>query len=66
MTDKDALELLNMYTTAAQIAKSQNKYEYKLEMSESELIELIKKAFPHLKNNIQVKDMVKNILKNEI
>ena len=29
MTDKDALELLNMFTTAAQIAKSRNKFEYK-------------------------------------
>lgn len=28
MNYKDTLELLNMFTTAAQIAKSQNKYEY--------------------------------------
>ena len=37
MTDKDALELLNMFTTAAQIAKSRNKFEYTLNLNENDL-----------------------------
>lgn len=64
MTDKDALELLNMFTTAAQLAKSRNKYEYNLKMNETELIELLKKAFPSLKNNANIKNIAKNILES--
>lgn len=63
MTDKDALELLNMFTTAAQIAKSRNKQEFRLKMSEATLVELLKKAFPSLKNNINTINIAKNILK---
>ena len=37
MTDKEALELLNMFTTAAQIAKSRNKFEYTLNLNENDL-----------------------------
>lgn len=64
MTDKDALELLNMYTTAAQIAKSRNKIEYNLQMNEVMLTELLKKAFPSMRNNINLKNIAKNILNN--
>ncbi|RAI16161.1 MAG: hypothetical protein DKM22_00095 [Candidatus Melainabacteria bacterium] len=63
MTDKDALELLNMFITAAQIAKAQNKVEYNLKMNEVTLTELLKKAFPSLRNDINVANIVKNILK---
>ncbi|DAA98212.1 TPA: hypothetical protein CPT80_00715 [Candidatus Gastranaerophilales bacterium HUM_9] len=63
MTDKDALELLNMFTTAAQIAKSRNKHEFHLKMSETTLVELLKKAFPSLRNNINTVNIAKNILK---
>lgn len=63
MTDKDALELLNMFITAAQIAKAQNKVEYNLKMNEVNLTELLKKAFPSLRNDINVANIVKNILK---
>lgn len=62
MTDKDALELLNMFTTAAQIAKTRNKYEYHLKMDEAALIELLKKAFPSLRNNTNIASIAKNIL----
>lgn len=65
MTDKDALELLNMFTTAAQIAKSKNKYEFHLKMSEAALIELLKRAFPSLQNNINISNIAKNILSNQ-
>ncbi len=64
MTDKDALELLNMFTTAAQIAKSRNKHEFHLKMEEAVLLELLKKAFPSIRNDINLKNIVKNILSN--
>lgn len=63
MTDKDALELLNMFTTAAQIAKSRNTQEFRLEMSETVLIELLKKAFPTSINEVNVANIAKTILK---
>ena len=62
MTDKDALELLNMFTTATQIAKTKNKYEFQLKMNEAVLTEIIKKAFPALKNDIAVSTLARNIL----
>lgn len=63
MTDRDALELLNMFTTAAQIAKSKNKVEYNLKMDEFLLAELLKKAFPAMRNNANLINIAKNILK---
>lgn len=62
MTDKDALELLNMFTTAAQIAKSKNTHEFRLEMNEATLVELLKKAFPKLANEVLIVNIAKNIL----
>lgn len=64
MTDRDALELLNMFTTAAQIAKSRNRHEFHLKMDEATLIVLFKKAFPSMQNNINTINIVKNILNN--
>lgn len=63
MTDRDALELLNMFTTATQIAKSKNKVEYNLKMDEIQMAELLKKAFPAMKNNANIIKIAKNILK---
>lgn len=48
MTDREALELLNMFTKAAQLAKLHNKHKVRLEMNEYELAEIMKKAFPKL------------------
>lgn len=62
MTDKDALELLNMFTTAAQIAKSRNTQEFRLEMNEATLVELLKKAFPTMRNEVNIVKIAKNIL----
>lgn len=62
MTDKDALELLNMFTTAAQIAKSRNTQEFRLEMNEAMLVELLKKAFPTMRNEVNIAKIAKNIL----
>lgn len=64
MTDKDALELLNMFTTAAQLAKSRNKFEYNLKMDETVLMELLIKAFPAMRDNVNLKNIAKNILNN--
>ena len=63
MTDKDALELLNMYTTAAQLAKSRNIHEFRLKMDETVLVELLKKAFPAMKDDVNIVNIAKNILK---
>ena len=60
MTDKDALELLNMFTTAAQIAKSRNKFEYTLNLNENDLNELFKKAFPFMKDNVSKQNFCQN------
>lgn len=64
MTDKDALELLNMFTTAAQLAKTRNTHEFRLKMNETILVELLKKAFPAMKNNSNIVQIAKNILKS--
>ena len=64
MTDKDALGLLNMFTTAAQIAKSRNKFEYTLNLNENDLNELFKKAFPFMKDNVSKQCIIKNLLAN--
>ena len=64
MTDKDALELLNMFTTAAQIAKSRNTHEFHLKINETVLVELLKKAFPAMKNDANIVNIAKNILKS--
>lgn len=64
MTDKDALELLNMFTTAAQLAKSRNTHEFHLKMNEAVLVELLKKAFPAKKNDVNIVNIAKNILNN--
>lgn len=63
MTDKDALELLNMFTTAAQLAKSRNTHEFHLKMNETVLVELLKKAFPAMKNDVNIENIAKNILR---
>jgi hypothetical protein len=62
MTDKDALELLNMFTTAAQIAKTRNTQDCQFKITEAALVELLKKAFPSMKNNINIANIAKNIL----
>lgn len=50
MTSKDALELLNMFTMAAQIAKNKNKIESHWEIDEENLSKLLKQAFPKIKD----------------
>ena len=62
MNDKDVLELLNMYTTAAQVAKAQNEYEFHFEINEVTLAELLKKAFPHINSNDSAISLAREIL----
>lgn len=65
MTDRDALELLNMFTTAVQIAKARNQYESHLKINEAILIEWLKKAYPSKKDSINFALLAKNILSNQ-
>ena len=62
MIYKDALELQNMFTTAAQLAKIKNKHEFHLKMTEATLVELLKKAFPTIKDEITIINLAKTIL----
>ncbi len=60
MNYKEALELQNMFTTAAQLAKSANQYEYNEKIQEAIFLEFFKKAFPALQNNINLINIIKN------
>lgn len=60
----DVLELQNMFTTAAQLAKAENKYEPKFEYDEQTVTELIQKAFPKLKDKTRLDALVKQIMTN--
>lgn len=48
MTYEEAMELQEMFTKAAQLAKLHNKHKVRLEINEYELAEIMKKAFPKL------------------
>ena len=61
MDYKEALELQNMFTVAAQRAKANNKYECHFEITEEELAVSIKKAFPH-QSEAEALEMAKEIL----
>lgn len=63
MRDKDALELLNMFTLAAQNAKAKNKYEFQLKIDENALMQILRKAFPSMKST-NIKNLANNILQN--
>lgn len=62
MTDKDILELSSMFTTAAQLAKSRDKVEYKLEMDVATMSNLLKKAFPTIKDEAKIYALAESIL----
>lgn len=64
MTNKDSLELLNMFITATQIAKTKDKYDFHLEITENYLVDLLQKAFPNLKNNNNTINIAKKIMQN--
>ena len=60
MNYKDALELQSMYTTAAQIAKSANRYEFNYQIQEALFMEFFKKAFPSYRDYINMHIIMKN------
>lgn len=60
MNYKDALELQSMYTTAAQIAKSTNQYEFNYQIKEALFMEFFKKAFPSYSDYINMHIIMKN------
>ncbi len=64
MTDKDALELLNMFATAVQIAKSRNKFEYQMNLNEAILDEMFKKAFPFMRDDLNRQSLIKKLMSN--
>lgn len=53
-----------MFITATQIAKTKDKYDFHLEMTENCLVELLQKAFPNLRNNTNTVNIAKKILQN--
>lgn len=61
--DKEALQILNMFMTATQIAKSRNVYEFHYQVQRATLLELFKKAFPFIQNEANLLNMVDIALK---
>lgn len=45
---------LFIYTTAAQLAKSRNTNTFHLKINKAILVELLKKAFPLMKNDVNI------------
>ncbi len=66
MIDNNAIELLNMFSRAARIAQAKNKPSVEEEVNDVLLAEYFKKAFPHLRNNINILGLLKIINYNEI
>lgn len=56
--DKEALQMLNMFMTATQAAKSKNIYEFRYNIQRAVLLELFKKAFPYIQNEANLLNMV--------
>ena len=62
--DKEALQILNMFLTATQIAKSKNVHEFKYHIQRTALLELFKKAFPFVKDETNLLNIVDIALSN--
>ena len=56
--DKEALQMLNMFMTATQMAKSRNAFEFRYHVQRTALLELFKKAFPYIQNEASLLNMV--------
>lgn len=61
--DKEALQILNMFMTATQIAKSRNAFEFHYNVKRAALIELFKKAFPYIQNESNLLNIVDMAMK---
>ena len=62
--DKEALQILNMFMTATQIAKSRNINESRYHIQRAVLLELFKKAFPLIQNETNLLNMVDMAMKS--
>ena len=62
MTEKETLEILNMFTVAAQKAKINNVRKYDYDLKDATLKRLLKRAFPLLKNNNTLLNNIKNTI----
>ena len=56
--DKEALQMLNMFMTATQAAKSRNTIEVRYNVQRAALLELFKKAFPFIQNEANLLNIV--------
>ena len=56
--DKEALQMLNMFMTATQLAKSRNAVEFHYHVQRATLLELFKRAFPFVQNEANLMNMV--------
>ena len=56
--DKEALQMLNMFMTATQIAKSRNVFEFRYHIQRVALLELFKKAFPYIQDEANLLNIV--------
>ncbi len=64
MIYKEALEMWQIFTVAAQDAKRKNKIEPEFHMSVEELVGYFKKAFPKQKDEEKFVEIAKKILEN--
>ena len=60
---KEALEIWGMFISAIQQARLENKHDYQLQMDEATLVELLKEAYPSLKDKqSRLHELAKEIL----
>ena len=56
--NNNALQMLNMFKTATQIAQARNVHEFRYHVQRSALLELFKRAFPYIQDEANLLNMV--------
>ena len=56
--NNNALQMLNMFKTATQIAQAKNVYEFRYQVQRAVLLELFKKAFPYIQDETNLLNLV--------
>ncbi len=56
--NNNALQMLNMFKTATQIAQARNVYEFRYHIQRAALLELFKRAFPYIQDEANLLNMV--------
>ena len=56
--NNNALQMLNMFKTATQMAQVRNIYEFRYHVQRAALLELFKKAFPYIKDETNLLNLV--------